>query len=269
MRIERFPEGTEAAAVRALTAIPAEVGDDVRYMLERVRAEGDSAVAELTARLDNADLGDGGLRVDPADIDAAGAALDPAVREALAVAISNVTRAAEAQRGEGRRLELPAGQVVDVAELPVRRAAAYVPGGRAPYPSTLVMCAATARAAGVDELAVSAPPGRRWQAAPPDPGRLLAARRGRGLPDGRGPGHRRAGIRHRDDRGRRRGGGPGQQLRAGGQAAACRDDRDRRRGRPERARGGGHRISGSAAARAGPPGAGRARPGQPGGPDHS
>jgi histidinol dehydrogenase len=48
---------------------------------------------------------------------------------------------------------------VEVAEIPVRRAAAYVPGGRAPYPSTVVMCAVTARAAGVEELALCSPPG--------------------------------------------------------------------------------------------------------------
>jgi histidinol dehydrogenase len=55
---------------------------------------------------------------------------------------------------------------VEVGELPVRRVAAYVPGGRAPYPSTVVMCATTARAAGVEELAVCAPPGPEGRAHP-------------------------------------------------------------------------------------------------------
>jgi histidinol dehydrogenase len=135
------------------------VGEDVRAILDRVREDGDAAVIELTAKFDGIDLTEGGLRVDPAEMADAESALEGPVREALALAISNVTRAAEAQLGQGTRLELPAGQVIDVAELSVRRAAAYVPGGRAPYPSTLVMCAATARAAGVEELAVCAPPG--------------------------------------------------------------------------------------------------------------
>jgi len=56
-------------------------------------------------------------------------------------------------------VELPQGQRVEIVEVPVRRAAAYVPGGRAAYPSTVVMCAVSARAAGVEELAVCAPPG--------------------------------------------------------------------------------------------------------------
>jgi histidinol dehydrogenase len=55
-------------------------------------------------------------------------------------------------------VELPAGQVVDIAELPVRRAGVYVPSGRAPYPSTVVMCAVTARIAGVAEIVVCTPP---------------------------------------------------------------------------------------------------------------
>jgi histidinol dehydrogenase len=51
-------------------------------------------------------------------------------------------------------------------EVPVRRAAAYVPGGRAPYPSTVVMCAVVARVAGVEELVVCAPPGPEGYAHP-------------------------------------------------------------------------------------------------------
>jgi histidinol dehydrogenase len=73
---------------------------------------------------------------------------------------------ARAQLRDPVRVELEAGQAVQVDELPVRRAAAYVPGGRAPYPSTVVMCATTARVAGVDELAVCAPPGPGGQAHP-------------------------------------------------------------------------------------------------------
>ena len=55
---------------------------------------------------------------------------------------------------------------MEVVELPVRRAGVYVPGGRAPYPSTVVMGAVTARAAGVDEIAVCAPPGPGGEAHP-------------------------------------------------------------------------------------------------------
>jgi histidinol dehydrogenase len=55
---------------------------------------------------------------------------------------------------------------VEVAEVPVARAGVYVPGGRAPYPSTVVMCAITAKVAGVGEIAVCAPPGPGGRAHP-------------------------------------------------------------------------------------------------------
>jgi histidinol dehydrogenase len=156
--VTRFGPDTPAAELRALVPSPEDVADDVRAILDAVRERGDEAVRELTLRFDGADLGD--LRVPPDQIAAAAAALDPEVLEALRVAIANVTAVAEAQLREPVAVELPQGQRVEIVELPVRRAAAYVPGGRAAYPSTVVMCAVTALAAGVEQLAVCAPPGR-------------------------------------------------------------------------------------------------------------
>ena len=83
--------------------------------------------------------------------------LDPAVRAGLEVAIANVHAVAIAGRDDEREVLLPAGQVIRLREVPVRRAAIYVPGGRAPYPSTVVMGVVTARAAGVEEVVVCAP----------------------------------------------------------------------------------------------------------------
>ena len=61
--------------------------------------------------------------------------------------------------GEEREVTLVQGQTVRLREVPVRRAAVYAPGGRNPYPSTVVMGAVTARAAGVAEVVVICPPG--------------------------------------------------------------------------------------------------------------
>jgi histidinol dehydrogenase len=152
--VTRFGTGTRAHEIRALVPAPREVEDDVRSILAEVRSEGDAAVRRLTERLDGVALDE--LRVPPEDLEAA---LEPAVVEALSVAIANVGAVAEAQLREPVEVELSQGQQVELVELPVRRAAAYVPGGRAAYPSTVVMCAVTARTAGVDELAVCAPPG--------------------------------------------------------------------------------------------------------------
>ena len=115
--------------------------------------------AEYTRRFDTRGAAPGPLRVAPEDLAAALAALDPAVRNGLELAIANVDTVARAGLGEDIEVALPQGQTVLVRELPVERAAVYVPGGRAPYPSTVVMGAVTARAAGVREVAVCAPPG--------------------------------------------------------------------------------------------------------------
>jgi histidinol dehydrogenase len=157
--VARFGPEARAEDIRALTPPSAEVESDVRAILAEVRDEGDAALLRLVARLDGVELGADELRVPAADLEAALAGLEPAVVEALSVAIANVGAVAEAQLHDPLSIQLPQGQRVEITEHPVRRAAAYVPGGRAPYPSTVVMCAVTAGAAGVEELVVCAPPG--------------------------------------------------------------------------------------------------------------
>src|SRR4029077_19119372 len=66
---------------------------------------------------------------------------------------------AQAATSEGASVRLAQGQRVSVREVPVASAAVYVPGGRAPYPSTVAMGVVTARAAGVFDVAVCSPPG--------------------------------------------------------------------------------------------------------------
>ncbi len=159
MRTHDFGPSATAAEIRALTPDPRSVEDGVREIVARVRAGGDRAVCELTAEIDGAIVTPDRLRVEPGTLGAAGNSLDPAVVDGLRAAIANVTAVAEAQLRERTAVELPDGQVVDVEELPVRRAGIYAPAGRAAYPSSVVMAAATARAAGVDEVAVCAGPG--------------------------------------------------------------------------------------------------------------
>jgi histidinol dehydrogenase len=147
------PEAT-ARRLRALAPGPASVAAEVAGIVADVRARGDAALAEYVARFD-AVVGD--LLVTRAELEGALAGLDPAVRAGLEVAMANVGAVAEAGLDEDVEVELPQGQRVRLRELPVRRAAIYVPGGRAPYPSTAVMGVVTARAAGVEEVVVCAP----------------------------------------------------------------------------------------------------------------
>jgi len=116
-------------------------------------------VLELTARFDATETPPGSLRVDPALAESALAALDPELREAMEVAATNVEAVAAAQLGEERHVELPQGQTVAVREVPVAAAGIYAPGGRAAYPSSVLMCAIPARVAGVGRIALASPPG--------------------------------------------------------------------------------------------------------------
>ena len=163
---QRGGEADTAAAVRALSPPPPAVEEDVRAIVAAVRERGDAAVRELTERLDGADVPPERLRVTTEEIDAATRALEPSLAKALATAIDNVERVARASLREETVVSLPQGHEVEIVEVPVRRAAAYVPGGRAPYASTVVMCAVTARVAGVEELALCAPPGPDGEAHP-------------------------------------------------------------------------------------------------------
>ena len=122
--------------------------------------------SRYTERFDKAELGPDQLRVDPRELDAALGVLEPQVLSGLRTAIANVRQVATAQLHEAVAVDLPEGQRVEVAEVPVRRAAIYVPGGRAPYPSTVAMGAVTARVAGVDQIVVCAPPGPGGRAHP-------------------------------------------------------------------------------------------------------
>jgi histidinol dehydrogenase len=79
------------------------------------------------------------------------------------VTIANVAQVADAGIGQDAVVELAQGQRIALREIPVSAAAIYVPGGRAPYPSTVAMGVVTARAAGVLDVAVCAPPGEDGQ----------------------------------------------------------------------------------------------------------
>jgi histidinol dehydrogenase len=166
LRVKRFGKDAVAEQVRALVPEPRAVEEDVREIVRTVHHGGDAAVRRFTERFDHAELAPGQLRVPVAEIDEAVALLEPDVLAGLRKAMANVRTAAEAQLRDPVEVELEDGQRIEIVEPPVRRAAAYVPGGRAPYPSTVVMCAVTARVAGVDDFAVCAPPGPGGRAHP-------------------------------------------------------------------------------------------------------
>src|SRR3954468_7580296 len=142
-----------AAEVRATVPAAASVADAVAAIVEDVRLRGNAAVAEYEHRFGDGYWG----RVPSPRLSAALEALDPEVRRALKLAAANIEAVAAAGLGADAIVTLEQGQSVRLRDVPVRRAAVYAPGGRAPYPSSVLMGAVTARAAGVDEVVVVSP----------------------------------------------------------------------------------------------------------------
>ena len=145
---------------------PTGVREPVQDILNEVRQEGDRAVLRYTARFDRAELEPAELTVSPQDIEASIGVLEPEVLRGLRTAIANVHAVVEAQLRDPVSIDLPEGQRVEISEVPVVRAGIYAPGGRAAYPSTVVMGAVTAKVAGVEQVAVCAPPGPAGRAHP-------------------------------------------------------------------------------------------------------
>jgi histidinol dehydrogenase len=155
-------QGGSAAAGRALRAdVPdgESVAERVGEIIARVRDGGDAAVLELTRELDTGGAPARPLLVSPEELDAAIRSLPLELVAGLQVAIANVALVADAGVDGDATVTLPQGQRVVIRDVPVASAAVYVPGGRAPYPSTVVMGIVTARSAGVLDVALCAPPG--------------------------------------------------------------------------------------------------------------
>jgi histidinol dehydrogenase len=133
---------------------PAEVVADI---IADVRSNGDDALRRLTERLDGVVLDD--IRVDSDTCARALESIDPALRHALEVAADNVTGFHRSQVRVDHHWERD-GIVVRGRTVPVDRAGCYVPGGRAAYPSTVLMTAIPARAAGVGQVVLCVPPER-------------------------------------------------------------------------------------------------------------
>ncbi len=157
MPVDRLTAGVDAAAtaaaLRARVPTGASVGDVVREIVAAVRGGGDEALLGYERRFGAAERP---LRVEAGELQTALDGLDGAVRAGLELARANVDVVARAGLAGDRDADLPQGQRIRLREVPVRRAAIYAPGGQAPYPSSVIMGAATARAAGVEEVVVCA-----------------------------------------------------------------------------------------------------------------
>ncbi|MET0441520.1 MAG: histidinol dehydrogenase, partial [Casimicrobiaceae bacterium] len=130
----------------------------VAAIIADVRARGDEAVLEYTRRFDRLDAASvQALEVSPADLAAACDALPGAERDALAQAAARVRRYHERQRGGGFSVTDEDGSELGQRITPLDRVGIYVPGGKAAYPSSVLMNALPAQVAGVREIFMAVP----------------------------------------------------------------------------------------------------------------
>lgn len=148
-------QGDLAAVLPRASGADPEVVTAVREIIGAVRERGDAALRELTKRFDDCVLLE--LRVPNQDLARALERLDPSLRAALEFASDQIIAYHESQREAEAKHERHGVHVRELV-VPVDRAGLYVPGGRAAYPSTVLMTAIPARIAGVPELVLCVPP---------------------------------------------------------------------------------------------------------------
>ncbi len=163
-RLRQIEERTSSSGVENAEAT-------VRDVIAAVRSRGDAAVREFTARFDRVELDD--LRVPQQEIEASWAAAPLELRDALQLAHRRITAFHREQLPQDISIKGTHGEKLGRRWRPVQRAGLYVPGGRAAYPSTVLMNAVPAQVAGVKRLVMVTPPGPDGQV---NPAVLTAAR---------------------------------------------------------------------------------------------
>ncbi len=155
--------GFSGTTAELRAALPQPVDEQARSaeavaaILDDVRRRGDAALRELTERFDGVSLDD--LRVPPEEVSAAARRVAPEVRSALATAAERISAYHRHDLSPDPEPFASGGVTVRGFWRPVERAGCYAPGGRARYPSTVLMCALPARVAGVAEVVLCVPPG--------------------------------------------------------------------------------------------------------------
>jgi len=148
----------------------------VREIVDRVRKEGDEAVTTYTRQLDCGLIDSLGLLVPAREVDAACRRVAPGVRKALKIAKRNIERFHRRQLPKSWTLKSP-GRKLQHRVTPLERVGIYIPGGKAAYPSTVLMNAIPAVIAGVKEIVMTTPCSREGKISP----EVLAAARECGI----------------------------------------------------------------------------------------
>lgn len=146
--------------------------DRVNEIIENVRKNEDAAIFDYTRRFDGADLNAGTLRVTREEIEEAYTLVDPELVAVIRKALVNIREYHEKQRQYSWFDSKPDGTMLGQKVTPLAAAGVYVPGGKAVYPSSVLMNVIPAKVAGVEKIIMVTPPGRDGNV---NPNTLVAA----------------------------------------------------------------------------------------------
>lgn len=155
MRLIDLTKGDQLPSRRPSAGFDPEVSEAVADIISEIKGRGDAALRKLTERFDGVTLSD--LEVPPSRIQAAREGVAPKLMAALEEAASRIKAIAERQLAQDWSADIGGGKVGESFQ-PVERVGLYVPGGRATYPSTVLMGAVPAQTAGVGEIIMCTPP---------------------------------------------------------------------------------------------------------------
>ena len=147
--------------------------DAVNEIVETVKKDGDAAVFEYTKKFDGADITPENFIVSDAEIEEAYAVVSADVLEGIRKAIVNIRTYHEKQKQYSWFDSQPNGTILGQKVTPLTRVGVYVPGGKAAYPSSVLMNILPAKVAGVEQIVMVTPPGKDGKV---NPGTLVAAK---------------------------------------------------------------------------------------------
>ena len=147
--------------------------DAVAEIVENVRNNKDAAVFEYTKRFDGADINAGNIKVTKEEIDEAYEQVDPSLLDVIRKALVNIREYHEKQKKYSWFDSKPDGTMLGQKVMPLAKVGVYVPGGKAVYPSSVLMNIVPAKVAGVPHIVMTTPPGKDGKV---NPSTLVAAK---------------------------------------------------------------------------------------------
>ena len=170
MRIEKLDQNTKKNLLEdLLKRSPNSYGkyeESVRVILDAVKERGDEALSEYTKKFDGAEINASNILVTEDEVKEAYDAVDPGLIEVIRKALVNIRSYHEKQMQYSWFDSRPDGTILGQKVTALARVGVYVPGGKAAYPSSVLMNIMPAKVAGVEEIIMVTPPGKDGKVTP-------------------------------------------------------------------------------------------------------